>query len=324
MRVYTDGACSGNPGPGGWAWAIDPESVPDGVVQERSFGSGGEPQTTNQRMELQAVLEAVTSNPGALEIVSDSTYVVNCFRDRWYEGWVKRGWRNTAKKPVANRDIWEPLIERYLERADELSFTWVKGHSGDRMNDVVDQLAVDARAAFKPADLESAKSTVVSGVEGSPTATGGEVVTGPAAPWPPSEAVWVVGTTEPDADQRDALERSIAGLHPKRDVAVSGLRRGVELEGAERARALGVRLGVVLPFGDPANKWSPADRDRFDSLTRAAEWVVVLDGDSSQPGRAVEQRNAWLQSNVAGAIVVGDIAMAAALEGFGLSVVAID
>jgi ribonuclease HI len=75
--------------------------------------------------------------------VSDSTYVVNCFRDGWWKGWIARGWRNTAKKPVANRDLWEPFVELVRER-DDVSFRWVKGHSGDRMNDVVDQLAVEA------------------------------------------------------------------------------------------------------------------------------------------------------------------------------------
>ena len=81
-RAYTDGACSGNPGPGGWAWV-----VPDGP-----FASGAEPRTTNQRMELQAAFEAARAIDGPLVIVSDSTYVVNCFKQRWWEGWLKRGW----------------------------------------------------------------------------------------------------------------------------------------------------------------------------------------------------------------------------------------
>ena len=132
--VYTDGACSGNPGPGGWAWA----------VVDGPWGSGSENPSTNQRMEIYAVLDALGQFDGALTIVSDSTYVVNCFRDRWWDGWLKRGWLNSAKKPVANRDLWEPLIERYLARRDEITFRWVKGHSGDRMNDKVDALAVEA------------------------------------------------------------------------------------------------------------------------------------------------------------------------------------
>jgi ribonuclease HI len=140
--VYTDGACSGNPGPGGWAWAVSPEGIPN--------GSGGESHTTNQRMELMAVLEALRSlgvgcEAGRVEVVSDSTYVVNCFRDRWWANWQRNGWKNSKKEPVANVDIWKPLIE--LVTSGDVSFRWVKGHSGDRMNDLVDQLAVRAVVA---------------------------------------------------------------------------------------------------------------------------------------------------------------------------------
>jgi ribonuclease HI len=131
--VFTDGACSGNPGPGGWAWALD-TSV---------FASGGEAPSTNQRMEIRAALEAVRALDGPLLVVSDSTYVVNCFRDRWYAGWLARGWTTSAKTPVANRDLWEPFVALVLERGD-VAFQWVKGHSGHEMNDFVDQLAVEA------------------------------------------------------------------------------------------------------------------------------------------------------------------------------------
>jgi ribonuclease HI len=136
VKVYTDGACSGNPGPGGWAWAVD----------GGESNSGFEADTTNQRMELNAVLEAVKTLAGPLDIFSDSSYVVKCFNDKWYKGWIKRGWINSQRKPVANRDLWEPLIYMYLDRAEEISFNWVKGHSGDRMNDHVDAMAVAAIA----------------------------------------------------------------------------------------------------------------------------------------------------------------------------------
>lgn len=131
--IYTDGACSGNPGPGGWAWAI-----PQG-----RYKSGADRATTNQRMELMAALDAARENEGQLLIVSDSTYVVNCFKDRWYSGWLKRNWTNSKKEPVANRDLWQPLIELVLERKN-IRFQWVKGHSGHPMNDLVDELAVAA------------------------------------------------------------------------------------------------------------------------------------------------------------------------------------
>jgi ribonuclease HI len=138
LEVWTDGACSGNPGPGGWAWA----------TRDGRRESGGAPLTTNQRMEIQAALSAVRALPGPLTVVSDSTYVVNCFRDGWWRGWLERDWKTSARKPVANRDLWEPLVTLVNDRGD-VAFRWVKGHSGDEMNDLVDRLAVEesARAA---------------------------------------------------------------------------------------------------------------------------------------------------------------------------------
>jgi ribonuclease HI len=135
-QVWTDGACSGNPGPGGWAWA----------TADGRQSSGGSLRTTNQRMEIQPALEAVTALAGPLLVVSDSTYLVNCFRDGWWRGWIARNWVTSAKKPVANRDLWEPLVAAVRER-EEITFRWIKGHSGDRMNDLVDRLAVEAAAS---------------------------------------------------------------------------------------------------------------------------------------------------------------------------------
>jgi ribonuclease HI len=98
-------------------------------------------------MEITAVLRALESLPGPVLVISDSTYVVNCFRDRWWEGWRRRGWRNSAGKPVANRDLWEPLLGLALDPGRSVGFGWVKGHSGDPMNDRVDLLATEAAAA---------------------------------------------------------------------------------------------------------------------------------------------------------------------------------
>ena len=137
ITVYTDGACSGNPGPGGWAWAVAPDLDPS--------ASGGARSTTNQRMELYAVIDALrtlTVREAGLDVVSDSTYVVNCFRDRWWARWQQNGWRNAKKEPVANADLWRELVE--LVNGNDVRFRWVKGHSGDPMNDAVDRLAVAA------------------------------------------------------------------------------------------------------------------------------------------------------------------------------------
>jgi ribonuclease HI len=134
-RIHTDGACRGNPGPGGWAWA-------SGTA---SYASGAEAHTTNQRMEVLAVIEALRSNPdGPVEIVSDSNYVVKCFHDTWYTGWLRRGWKNSKGEPVANRDLWETLLPLALESGRVVTFEKVKGHSGDVMNDFVDELATRA------------------------------------------------------------------------------------------------------------------------------------------------------------------------------------
>ncbi|MGB8180328.1 MAG: ribonuclease H [Acidimicrobiales bacterium] len=135
IRIYTDGACRGNPGPGGWGWASGPSD----------FASGSDPHTTNQRMEVLAVIEALREHPeGPVEIVSDSTYVVKCFHDQWYLGWKRRNWKNSKGQPVANRDLWEVLIPLVLEGGRAVTFSWVKGHSGDLMNDFVDGLATSA------------------------------------------------------------------------------------------------------------------------------------------------------------------------------------
>jgi ribonuclease HI len=138
ITVYTDGACRGNPGRGGWAWA-----VPGG-----RFASGADPATTNQRMEITAALEALRTltadGASDVDVVSDSTYVVNCFKDRWWQGWQRRNWKNSQNKPVANRDLWEPLIELAVSSESNVTWRWVKGHSGDRWNDRVDELATIA------------------------------------------------------------------------------------------------------------------------------------------------------------------------------------
>ncbi len=137
LEVFTDGACSGNPGPGGWGWAVSPGGEP--------HGSGGEAATTNQRMEVYAVFDAIRTlgaDGTPIEIVSDSTYVVNCFNDGWWKKWERNGWKNSKKQPVANTDLWKPLIE--VVRDADVTFRWVKGHSGHPMNELADQLAVAA------------------------------------------------------------------------------------------------------------------------------------------------------------------------------------
>ncbi|SLN33493.1 ribonuclease HI [Oceanibacterium hippocampi] len=133
VTIYTDGACSGNPGPGGWGAVLIHGD------REREI-KGGEPDTTNNRMELMAAIEALRAlkRHCRVELFTDSTYVRDGIT-RWLPGWKRNGWKTAAKKPVKNKDLWEAL-EREMAR-HEVSWHWVKGHSGHPENDRADRLA---------------------------------------------------------------------------------------------------------------------------------------------------------------------------------------
>jgi ribonuclease HI len=302
--VYTDGACAGNPGPGGWAWA-----VPNG-----RYESGAEERTTNQRMEITAALQAVTSLPGLLLVMSDSTYVVNCFRDRWWEGWVARGWKTSARKPVANRDLWEPLIDAYRADRGRLEFRWVKGHGDDAMNDLVDRLAVEAaarqvgRTGFgAPAHLGPVD--LAAGRQGDGRVPSGHLVT-------------VTGLKPPELGGyddnpvvqrlRDRLTEIISAkreLQPDLTV-LTGLGLGAEQLGAEAAQRAGVPFVGVLAFPGTDELWPAASRDRFATLLAGACSQILLQqkkpASRQAAGGAFARRDAWLARNSAEAIVVWD------------------
>jgi ribonuclease HI len=143
IELWTDGACSGNPGPGGWA-AILVARGPDGAVVKQAELSGGDRATTNNRMELQAVISGLASleRPTALTVHIDSTYVMDAIVKRWHVGWVARGWKTAAKQPVKNQDLWELLLALVAKH----TITWhkVKGHAGVALNERCDELAVAA------------------------------------------------------------------------------------------------------------------------------------------------------------------------------------
>jgi ribonuclease HI len=142
VELYTDGACSGNPGPGGWAFLLrHPRS---GKAVERS---GGERETTNNRMELMAVIEGLTAltRRSVVELYSDSQYVLKGLNE-WMPGWKKKGWRTASKQPVKNVDLWKQLDE--LKNGHEIRFHWVKGHAGHPENERVDELAVIERDRY--------------------------------------------------------------------------------------------------------------------------------------------------------------------------------
>lgn len=323
--AYTDGACKGNPGPGGWAWAI-----PGG-----GFASGAENPSTNQRMEIQAAAEAVKAIEGPLEIVSDSTYVVNCFNDKWYLGWLKRDWKNKAKKPVANRDLWEPFIEDVVTRGD-VTFRWVKGHSGDPMNDLVDALAVEAaekqagRSGDEPptdvgaSDTNGrAGKTAAKKAKTSESQRSGHGATGADAGrdhrLPTSRLLTVLGHRPPEMGGYDSpnlevvkaklVEIIAAKLEMVPELAVvSGLRLGAETLAAEAALIAGAPLVAVLPYPEPDQKWPKASRARFAELCDEAETVLTLERRSpdtpQKAGAALRRRDAWLMANVDEAVLV--------------------
>ena len=136
-KIYTDGACSGNPGPGGWgAVILDQDSKQKNI-------SGSEKNTTNNRMELLAAIMSLKKikNNSEVVIFTDSTYVKNGITE-WMKNWKKNGWKNSSKKPVKNRDLWEKLDE--LCEANNVSWKWVKGHSTNEFNNLADELATKA------------------------------------------------------------------------------------------------------------------------------------------------------------------------------------
>lgn len=133
--IYTDGACSGNPGPGGWAAVL----MHADRIKEIY---GGEAATTNQRMEMQAVIEglkALKVTDWEVTVYSDSAYVVNAFNQNWLENWQRNGWRNSKKEAVANQDLWQELVN--LTAKNRVRMQKVKGHAGDKWNERCDQLA---------------------------------------------------------------------------------------------------------------------------------------------------------------------------------------
>lgn len=139
VMVYTDGACSGNPGPGGWGAILFYGS-------HRKELSGGEAMSTNNRMEIKAVIEALKllKEPCKATVYSDSAYVVNCFNQNWIRGWLRNGWKNSKNQPVENRDLWEQLWQ--LMQKHSVAYVKVKGHSDNEFNNRCDELA---RAAIK-------------------------------------------------------------------------------------------------------------------------------------------------------------------------------
>jgi len=309
LTVYTDGASLGNPGPGGWAWA-----TPGGA-----FASGSEPHATNQQMEIRAALEAVRTLAGPLLVVSDSDYVVKCHTDRWYVNWEKKGWKNAKGEPVKNQDLWKPLVELFHVRGDELQFRWVRGHSGDAMNDLVDRLAADAartqtgRSGTEPpgalgAPDEPARQRLAPAPAGDDAPVGNRVVV--MGHRPPELGGY--GDNPVAAGVRRKLAEILTGLravHPDL-VVLTGLGLGAEQLGAEAATQAGVPYVAVLAFPNPDDVWPAASRAAYRRLAASAATTITVSNakptSKQAAGIAIGRRNDWLVTRANGALVVWD------------------
>jgi ribonuclease HI len=328
--VFTDGACSGNPGPGGWAWI-----EPDGP-----WAAGFDPDTTNQRMELTAVLRACERFEDPLHIVSDSTYVVNCWRDRWWSGWLKRNWRNSRKDPVANRDLWEQVVPHFRDRPG-LRLEWVKGHSGDRWNDLADRLAVGAlqrrgdtsgegdppeevlgsadrngggrSSSSASSDRSSRPSDAAGPTSGAESRSGLRRSADPRVPL--GQLVVVTGARSASPDRTGLLAKLSRVLAAQSEmnpevVVLSGLRRGAESLGVAAARDAGLPYVVVLPYPDPTADWPEAETAEFRRCLEGAREVVVLENkrptDLEGRRKSLARRDGWLRSVADSVVFMAD------------------
>jgi len=142
VNIYTDGACSGNPGPGGWGCILE-------FGPHRKEMSGYMAGTTNNRMELFAAISALGAlkEPCDVKLYSDSAYLVNAFNEHWIDGWKKRGWVKSDKKPALNADLWEQMLAQVARH--DVRYHWVKGHASNEKNNRCDELAVMESRKFK-------------------------------------------------------------------------------------------------------------------------------------------------------------------------------
>lgn len=303
--VYTDGACLGNPGPGGWAFVVD----------EGLWSSGYESHTTNQRMELTAASAAVQAVEGPLRIHSDSTYVVNCFVQGWWKGWIKRGWLNSKKEAVANRDLWEPFIELVNARSD-IEFIWVKGHAGHRLNEAADQLATAAAAQQASRSGGIYTDSIVRGLSNdeSPGNTGERLSVG--------HGIAIFGHRPPELGgygenaitlkvRRQMIELLRAKLKMHSDVEVmTGLGLGVEILAAEAASAAAVPYSVFLAFEGVEERWPEATQRRFKELLQTARAVTIVNSEAPKTnaefGKAMGRRDNAIIEAAKEAVLVRD------------------
>ena len=274
-------------------------------------------------MELLAVLRAIQDNPGRpLTIVMDSTYVKDGL-EKWSINWIRNGWKTKDRQPVKNRELWEPLVAARDERASELTFEWVKGHSGDVMNDLVDELAVVERDRYR---------SQVGPTPGAPGG-GGRIDDLPEGERraerrrrdgriPEGHLLLVVGHGPPElggwdpnptADRvRDELAELIGGYAAMQPglAVLTGARPGAEMLAAEAAIRADVPYVVVLPFPEPDRNLNATSRARFADLVDRATSVVQLEkkspADKEAFVKAMRRRDVWLANAADQAVMVWD------------------
>jgi ribonuclease HI len=269
-------------------------------------------------MEITAALEAVQSLRGPLTVISDSTYVVKCFTDRWYAKWEANGWQTSGRKPVVNQDLWRPLVEQFHARGDALTFRWVKGHSGDAMNDVVDRLATEA--ARRQVGRDGDEPPIELGEPDEVPAHATAAKSSTAAAPPDGFRVVVLGHRPPEiggygdnpvaaavrARMTDVL-RGLRAVHSDL-VVLTGLGLGAEQLGAQAAATADVPYVAVLAFPDPDSVWPAPSRAEFRLLLDAAHATIVLSpappASKQAAGIAIGKRNAWLVTHAHGALAV--------------------
>lgn len=262
-------------------------------------------------MELMAVYQAIKANPGPLVVVMDSTYVKDGL-EKWSKNWVKNGWQTKDKKPVKNREIWEPLVALRDKRGSELSFEWVKGHSGHPLNDFVDELAVAERdkvrgaagpgsgsGGVKLADMDSAQQREERRKRDSRIPEGHLLV--------------VLGMAELPSDSvQSKLRDLIAGYREIYEdlVVVTGLRPGAEQLGAKAAIAADVPYVALVSFPGQENSFKPEAKAQYRDLVGRARSVVNFErkvpADKDGFIKAMKRRDAWLANAADQAVLVWD------------------
>ena len=258
-----------------------------------------------------------------MEIVSDSTYVVNCFTQEWWKGWITRGWKNSKKEPVANRDLWEPFIELVRRRSD-VTFTWVKGHSGDRMNDAADKLATTAASEQKARSGPRFTDDIIAGLEPDRPGRTGVLLLDDERPSaemshegplvvitghrPTELGGWDLANPIADGLRRQLTEILRAKKQVDPDVRVAtGLGLGAEMLAAEAALMAAVPYVAVLAFEGLESRWPEKTQRRFSELRADAAKVEVL---SSAPegaegfAKSMRKVDSWLAQHGTEAVVI--------------------